>query len=290
MGRGHSWGGCSSYGHKSHSWGRSYKKKSWFDRDEDCGSKNSYHKHSWKKWKHHDDDDNNCYVKPVVCKPIDHNWCGTPTPTVCEPVDPTPSVCGPVDPQPCDPTPCDPVGTCEDAIGTDLIVNGGFENNFLNNCGWGQRSEIEGWTATSGKIEIQEQNYETGNAQGNAVLELDASGNASVAQTVDVVYEGTYTFSLDYMMRGTDADTNGFAVYIDDVLQTEVFPTDQGTQTLTFDIDLDAGATKIELVGLGESDCIGTVIDDVSLLLIDCDPQDDDDDDDDDPVGPPLVM
>ena len=152
---------------------------------------------------------------------------------------------------------------CE--LGPNLIVNGDFEDNPLNNTGWDQFDSIPGWYAIRGQIEVQESNYGTGNTEGNAVVELDAAGNAIICQQVEVDCAGTYQFSLDYAMRGSDAGTNGFAVFIDGVKQAEVHPTESGWQTLTLEIDLEVGTTRIDLKGLGDSDCIGTVIDNVSL-------------------------
>ena len=153
----------------------------------------------------------------------------------------------------------------ECVFGENLIVNGDFENNPLSNSGWGTFSSIEGWYAIRDKIEVQESNYNTGNTQGNAVVELDANSNAVICQQVKITEAGTYKFSLDYAMRGTDASTNGFKVYIDGVLQATVRPTTPGFQTLEFEVDLAAGTSRIDLKGIGTSDCIGTVIDNVSL-------------------------
>ncbi|MFT5419316.1 MAG: hypothetical protein ACI9D5_000050 [Candidatus Endobugula sp.] len=46
-------------------------------------------------------------------------------------------------------------------------------------------------------------------------------------------------------MRGNDASTNGFTVYIDGVAQQTVYPTSKNMQTLTFEIDLDAGCALL---------------------------------------------
>ena len=153
--------------------------------------------------------------------------------------------------------------TCE--FGPELIVNGDFEDNPLNNTGWGQFSSIPGWYAVQGAIEVQESNYGTGNTEGNAVVELDAAGNSTICQQVEIDCAGTYRFSLDYAMRGTNANTNGFKVFVDGVQVAEIRPTEQGFQTLELELDLDVGTTRIDLKGIGASDCIGTVIDNVSL-------------------------
>ncbi|TCS59805.1 cadherin domain-containing protein [Primorskyibacter sedentarius] len=154
---------------------------------------------------------------------------------------------------------------CIEVLGQNLIVNGDFEDNALNNTGYGLFDSLPGWVAVQDRIEIQESDYQTGNTEGNAVAELDGDLNAIIRQEVQITDAGTYRFSIDYAARGTDWSTNGFEIYIDGVLQETVRPTQSGFQTLTFDVELDAGSTRIDLKGIGDSDCRGTVVDNVML-------------------------
>ncbi|MCB1744011.1 MAG: carboxypeptidase regulatory-like domain-containing protein, partial [Gammaproteobacteria bacterium] len=167
----------------------------------------------------------------------------------------------------CD-TDCDGLDELEEIceFGPNLIVNGDFENHpQLQYGGWGLFSQIEGWVAIKDKIEIQEDDFGTGNTAGNAVVELDADNNATICQIVDITEAGTYQFCVDYAMRGTDPGTNGFAVYINGVKQAEIYPSEPGFKTYALDLDLPVGEVRVDLKGLGDSDCIGTVVDNVKL-------------------------
>ncbi len=150
-------------------------------------------------------------------------------------------------------------------LGEELIVNGDFANHTLGDKGWGLFDTVEGWTATDGKIEIQQRNYGTGNVLGNEVVELDSNANSTIAQQLKLTESGTYSFSIDYAMRGNNPDTNGVLVYIGDELAAELFPTEKGFQTFEATLELDAGDTALIIKGAGTSDSIGTVIDNVSL-------------------------
>ena len=149
--------------------------------------------------------------------------------------------------------------------GEELIVNGDFASHGIGNKGWGLAKSIEGWTATTGAVEVQQRNYGTGNEIGNEVVELDARFNSTIEQTVVLPETGTYQFSIDYAMRGTNPDTNGVEVYIGGELVAALFPTERGFQTFEINLDLPAGETQLEIKGAGVSDSIGTVIDNVSL-------------------------
>ncbi len=152
-------------------------------------------------------------------------------------------------------------------LGDNLITNGDFESHpDLPNGVWSAFSNIEGWQATQNTIEIQEGAVGgTINQKNNAVVELDSSANAILMQDVNVTEEGNYQFSLHYAARGTNIATNGLAVYINGLLQETVTPISQSFQVLTFDVDLNSGSNRIELAGIGISDSIGTIIDNVSL-------------------------
>ena len=155
--------------------------------------------------------------------------------------------------------------------GENLIKNGDFEHNPLySHQGWGTFGSIEGWYATSGHIEIMEgHHWGINNNYGNAVLELDANYNSTVCQQVHVETAGTYCLTLDYQMRGHDASTNGFEVYVNGVLVETVHPTKEGVfEELELSFDLPAGTARIDLKAIGKSDCIGTVIDNVELRQV----------------------
>lgn len=153
--------------------------------------------------------------------------------------------------------------------GENLIINGDFENNSLNNSGWGTFDSITGWTSPVGRIEIQESNYGTGNTQGNAVVELDSHGNPSnstIQQVVEIADAGVYTLSVDYAARGTNFATNGFDIVVNGEVVSEVRPNERGFLNETVELELDAGDAVIQFRAQGTEDTIGTVIDNVSLV------------------------
>ncbi|MEM7744935.1 MAG: Ig-like domain-containing protein [Pseudomonadota bacterium] len=160
----------------------------------------------------------------------------------------------------------------EVTLGDNLIDNGDFEDNPLaGRLGWATYEEINGWTSPVGKIEVQTRDYSTGNTVGNTVVELDSHGrnsNATLRQEVDVPESGLYQFSLDYALRGHNVASNGVGVRINGETVTEVYPDTRGFQTLTVDLELDAGDAVIEIYALGREDTIGTVIDNAALRPI----------------------
>ena len=153
-------------------------------------------------------------------------------------------------------------------LGVELIQNGDFESHPGVGGRWGLFDDITGWGATEDRIEIQQRDYGTGNTRGNSVVELDGRGNATIEQNPDVPEAGVYQFSVDFSPRGTNFSTNGFGVRINGETVAEVYPTETGFQTLVLEVELPEGSNKIEIFGLGVSDGIGTVIDNVSLRQI----------------------
>ncbi len=149
--------------------------------------------------------------------------------------------------------------------GENLIINGDFESNPLNNSGWTAVESIQGWSSPVGHVEIQESNFGTGNTQGNAVVELDAHFNSTIEQTVSVTDAGTYTLSVDYATRGSNFGTNGFDVIVNGEVVSAVRPTQTGFQTESVEVELAAGDAVIQFRAAGTSDSFGTVIDNVEL-------------------------
>ncbi len=152
--------------------------------------------------------------------------------------------------------------------GLNLIVNGDFEDNPLNNAGWLISETIPGWTSPVGEIEIQESDFGFGSPAGNGIVELDSNGNATIQQTVTLAQADGYRFSFQYLLRGSDPETNGFEVFINGVSRGQVFPTTPGLQTYVLDLNLPAGETVIQIAARGASDGAGTLVDNVSLVAL----------------------
>ncbi len=97
------------------------------------------------------------------------------------------------------------------------IINGSFEDpncGVAGNCdhgNWGLFASIPGWTATAGEIEIGFASlYGITGHHGNQVLELDSTGNSTVAQVV--AGSGAFTLSFLYADREDGLDET-FDVY-----------------------------------------------------------------------------
>ena len=154
------------------------------------------------------------------------------------------------------------------------IVNGSFEDPF---CGgstpcspggnWGLFESIPGWTSPVGVIEIGAASvYGITGHHGNQVLELDATGNATVAQVV--AGTGTYTLSFLYADR-VGGLVESFDVFWNGGLVASLFtpPNPPGGVMSPFSTTVVAtGAfNTLEFRGTGVSDSFGALIDDVQL-------------------------
>jgi hypothetical protein len=97
------------------------------------------------------------------------------------------------------------------AAGPNLIMDYSFESA---NVPAGQYADftgtqLTGWTATTGSIEVR--NDLVGTAQdGNNFVELDSTANSSMATTFDSVAGQTYTLSFYYSGRPASASNPGF--------------------------------------------------------------------------------
>lgn len=155
----------------------------------------------------------------------------------------------------------------------NLILNGDFEAPVELSRGRGDRlwdlfNTIDGWQASDGLAEVQKGAHGTVNTVDNAVVELDASRNSTISQTIFIDEADTFEFSIDFAQRGIQA-TNGFDVFLDDVQILAVSETSRDFQTLTERVELSTGEVLLEIKGSGRSDSIGTIIDNVSLIQVD---------------------
>ena len=156
---------------------------------------------------------------------------------------------------------------------SNIIVNGGFETPdcgiaaTCSNGTWGLFGSILGWTSSGFPIEIGEVgNYGISGQEGDQVLELDSTGNATVEQVV--AGSGTFTLSFLYADRfGGEQDSfdilwNG--IVIDSILA----PLNGGLgamQLYTTMVVAGAGPNTLAFRGTGTSDSFGALIDDVKL-------------------------
>ena len=156
-------------------------------------------------------------------------------------------------------------------VGENLIVNGDFESAPALARGddersWDWFSEIEGWKATTDKIELQDGSFDSTNVAGNTVAELDGRKNAVIEQFVEIDESGSFVFSIDHAARGkADAGSNAFEVHINDEVVAAVQNENSAFETFELALELTAGTNKIELIGVGASDGRGALIDNIVL-------------------------
>jgi hypothetical protein len=156
---------------------------------------------------------------------------------------------------------------------SNIIVNGGFETPdcdvalACSNGSWGLFGSIPGWTSSGFPIEIGEvSNYGISGQEGDQVLELDSTGNATVAQVV--AGPGAFTLSFLYADRfGGQQDS--FEVYWNGVLLDSILaPLNGGNGPMQFYTTMVVaigGPNELAFRATGTSDSLGALIDDVKL-------------------------
>ncbi len=158
---------------------------------------------------------------------------------------------------------------------SNLVVNGEFEDHpDLGAAGWGVLSAIPGWTSPTYGIEVQEITGPSGNAAGDAVVELATDRNTTISQSIAVPVSGTYELAFDYALGGTDIATNGITVTLDTqsgpLVFTPALPSTPGYVPFSTEVALVAGEpVTLSFTGTGTDDARGTHIDGVSLTRMD---------------------
>lgn len=158
------------------------------------------------------------------------------------------------------------IGTSAQA---NLIVNGSFEElpSALASGYWTNYSSINGWSASTGLIEVR--NNVAGVAQdGNVFVELDADYNSAMSQTVATVAGAAYTLSYYYAPRpGIAENSNGIELYFNGVLIDYVtgYSNSNDAWTQRVYTVYGTGSDVISFVAVGISDSYGGSIDNVSM-------------------------
>jgi len=155
----------------------------------------------------------------------------------------------------------------------NLVTNGSFEEPEVTN--WGTYTNIKGWTAEDGNIEIQHSGAGGVAAQhDDQLLELDAHGgtatNATVTQSIPTANYGNLVLSFWFASRayGDIAQTNTVKVYWGDVKIGEITDSVAGRWTQhSFNVagNQDGSDVELRFVGAGTDDSYGGLIDNVSV-------------------------
>ena len=148
---------------------------------------------------------------------------------------------------------------------SQLLVNGSFEANKLNNGQWQLFNGITGWK-TNSQVEIQN-NVTNKASDGAQVVEMDAD------KAVDVIYQDVkttaghiYELSFDTATRKDTKGTDAVEVYWNGVKIGTADPQSTAWQTTKFQVIGTGGNDRLEFreVG-GENDNYGGLLDNVSL-------------------------
>ena len=157
----------------------------------------------------------------------------------------------------------------------NYITNGSFETT-PNFGGWTTFDSIEGWTSPTGSIEVQH-NGTVGNAQdGTVKVELDAHSNSEVAQTISGLNDGdAYELTFHYKPRVNNGDTDDMVVKWNGVEVVALTSTDaSGWTKFTVKLIAGSGDNVLSFAGAGQSDGVGALLDNVSLIAVDLDEAD----------------
>ncbi len=150
----------------------------------------------------------------------------------------------------------------------NLIINGSFENPDTGS--WTQVSSIEGWTASSGLIEVGDNAvsaYGVTASDGRQFAEIDA-GSSTDSFYQDVLTDAgqSYTLSLDVAARSGVA-SNTVEVYWNGVLVDAIDPSSTAFESHSFTVEGTGGMDRLEFrEPAGENNNVGGLIDNVSLV------------------------
>jgi PEP-CTERM motif len=164
------------------------------------------------------------------------------------------------------------------AAQANLLTNGSFESQVLNNWAWTVLASTTGWQAdaTSG---LELRNNVAGTAQnGQNFVELDthhtgrfdASTNSSIWQSVSTQAGSIYTLSWWYSPRiNTAANTNDISVYWNNTLLTTnvgAGGSTQNWQQFSFQVVGTGASDTVKFMAGGKIDTLGGSLDNVRLV------------------------
>jgi hypothetical protein len=176
------------------------------------------------------------------------------------------------------------LSTCSAFASTNLVVDGSFEDQAQGLGTWNVYSSIDGWTATTGGIEVR--NSVAGTAEnGVNFVELDANFNSVMDQTVATVDGQAYQLSFWYSSRPVSPDNGAFPGLIvpagSNGLSYDVGAGDVSVYAPTANTDLDndwtlytttfiatGSTTTLTFSATGTSDSFGTSLDNVILTAV----------------------
>jgi hypothetical protein len=177
------------------------------------------------------------------------------------------------------------IGAANASVTADLVQNGSFEANTINNGQW-TFNPIADWTSSWSGNQVELRNNVSGQAyEGKNFVELDGYGNSSITQNISTVAGKTYTLSFAYNNRidtnaRTGGTSTGSAALASNGLQWNFgsfsgtvggnLITDVGTWH-TFSQNIVAGTTgltALKFTSIGTDDTYGSSLDNVSVSVL----------------------
>jgi len=153
------------------------------------------------------------------------------------------------------------------AAPVELVVNGSFEAETVNNYSWYNTPSLTGWSNTSGGIEIRNM-VEGSAADGHNFVELDTTGNSDIYQLLSTTAGQYYTLTFKYADRiNVPVSSQGLSVSLNDSVVSSVGTSGGGWANGSYTF-LATGATKLTFTATGTSDSLGTSLDSISVTAV----------------------
>lgn len=159
------------------------------------------------------------------------------------------------------------------AAGTNLIINGSFENPNVASGSWQVFTSIPGWSTEGAGVEIRDNIVGT-TQFGNQYAELDSHGansNSSIIQSIVTEIGQSYLLSFYYSPRiNQSSTTNGISVFWNGSLLQDISANGSNINvwTLYNFVVTGTGQDTLKFKATGIQDTLGGNIDNVALNAV----------------------
>jgi len=166
-------------------------------------------------------------------------------------------------------TPTDIQASLASSLGSNMIINGSFENAAVSSNSLANFTSIEGWSASSGLVQVHDNFGGHTAADGSQYLDIDAeSGVDAVYQDVPTSAGESYQLSFEAADR-IGHNTNAFEVYWNGTKVADIDPSSTDWSTYTFSVVGTGGADRLEFREVASgNDAFGALIDNVKLQQV----------------------
>lgn len=159
------------------------------------------------------------------------------------------------------------------AAGTNLIINGSFEDPDVASGNWQVFTSITGWSTEGAGVEVRDN--KVGTTQfGNQYAELDSHGansNSSIIQSIVTEIGQSYLLSFYYSPRiNQSSTTNGISVFWNGSLLQDISANGSSVNvwTLYNFVVTGTGQDTLKFKATGIQDTLGGNIDNVALNAV----------------------